>query len=200
MVVKPLIIADTKGNILDATVMNHKAYNKSTEHGRLWHVHADTGRVLPYRVNLAFKKLTDTADLYRVVVDADEWTEAVSTSGAGQARTIGPDSKSSHGTDGQADISGAGANGWGLVLSQLVDVIHDRKETLPEGSYTSYLFGAGESKIRKKTGEEAIELILATTAEETASEAADLIYHLLVLLEELHISFDQVVQELESRT
>jgi phosphoribosyl-ATP pyrophosphohydrolase len=50
-----------------------------------------------------------------------------------------------------------------------------------------------------KTGEEAIELVLAASREETASEAADLMYHLLVLLAELDIPFDDVIQELRSR-
>ena len=89
---------------------------------------------------------------------------------------------------------------WGEVLEGLIGVIQDRKKTLPEGSYTSYLFTSGTSKIRKKTGEEAVELILAEGKEEVSSEAADLIYHMLVLLEALEIPFDDVVRELENRS
>ena len=71
--------------------------------------------------------------------------------------------------------------------------------TLPEGSYTSYLFREGTSKIRKKLGEEAIEVITAASAAEVAGEAADLLYHLLVLLVAEGVSLDQVLEVLAAR-
>ena len=154
--------------------------------------------MLPYRGNLSYEKLIDATDIYNAVVDPEEWAAQVSS--ANRGRPIAQDAKTGEETGRR---TGPGADqktgGWEVVFSHLIDIIRDRKENRPEGSYTTYLFNSGESKIRKKTGEEAIELVLATTAEETASEAADLIYHLLVLLEELDIPFDQVIRELENR-
>jgi len=70
---------------------------------------------------------------------------------------------------------------------------------MPEGSYTTHLFTKGPDKIRKKTGEEAVELILARTEDELLSEAADLIYHLMVLLETENLSIADVISVLHSR-
>ncbi|MFW5643852.1 MAG: phosphoribosyl-ATP diphosphatase, partial [Alkalispirochaeta sp.] len=68
-----------------------------------------------------------------------------------------------------------------------------------EGSYTTHLFTKGPDKIRKKTGEEAVELILARSNEELLSEAADLIYHLMVLLEAEGLSITDVISVLHRR-
>ena len=70
---------------------------------------------------------------------------------------------------------------------------------MPEGSYTTHLFSAGNEKIRKKTGEEAVELILASDRAQLTSETADFIYHLLVLLEVEGISLDEIAAELKGR-
>jgi phosphoribosyl-ATP pyrophosphohydrolase len=86
------------------------------------------------------------------------------------------------------------------VLSSLLAVIRGRREQMPEGSYTSYLFGEGLEKIKKKTGEEAIELILAEKPEDIVHEASDLLYHLLVLLEATGLSWDDVSTELANRS
>jgi phosphoribosyl-ATP pyrophosphohydrolase/phosphoribosyl-AMP cyclohydrolase len=73
---------------------------------------------------------------------------------------------------------------------------------MPEGSYTSYLFGKGLDKILKKVGEECTEVIIAGKARdkrETVYEIADLAYHVLVLMVESGISVDEVRKELASR-
>ena len=90
--------------------------------------------------------------------------------------------------------------GGGDVLSHLAEVIRQRRIRLPEGSYTTHLFTSGEEKIRKKTGEEAVELILAREPDEVVYEAADLIYHMLVLLEALGLDYRLVLAELEKRS
>jgi len=90
----------------------------------------------------------------------------------------------------------------GSVLDELYGLIESRHRERPEGSYTTYLFDKGLDKILKKVGEEATETIIAAKSEDTApliSEAADLIYHLLVLLVERRVSLDQVSKELISR-
>jgi phosphoribosyl-ATP pyrophosphohydrolase len=85
------------------------------------------------------------------------------------------------------------------TLEALKQVIAGRRRDLPEGSYTTLLFQKGEDKIRKKTGEEAIELLLATSRKDIVAEAADLIYHMMVLLEVKDIGVDEVLAELEGR-
>ena len=70
-------------------------------------------------------------------------------------------------------------------LNQLQDLIHARKEELPEGSYTTSLFQKGINKIAQKVGEEAVELLIEAKDDNDdlfLNEAADLLYHLLVLL------------------
>ncbi len=85
------------------------------------------------------------------------------------------------------------------MLAQLGEVIAERRRTMPEGSYTTHLFSKGPSKIRKKAGEEAVELILAEGRDEICSEAADLIYHAMVLLEIEGLRIEDVVAELDRR-
>lgn len=71
-----------------------------------------------------------------------------------------------------------------------------------EKSYTAGLLAAGSEKCARKFGEEAIELILASQgrdANHTAAEAADVVYHMLVLLKATGISLEQVMDELDSR-
>ena len=87
-------------------------------------------------------------------------------------------------------------------LEGLYDLLMDRKATLPEGSYTTYLFQKGLDKILKKVGEESTEVIIAGKAEdkaETIYEIADLTYHVLVLMAQMGISVEDVKKELASR-
>ncbi|HAK44602.1 MAG TPA: phosphoribosyl-ATP diphosphatase [Spirochaeta sp.] len=85
------------------------------------------------------------------------------------------------------------------MIERLYAVIEQRKKDMPEGSYTTHLFNSGMSKIKKKTGEEAIELLLAEDHDEIVSEASDLIYHMLVLLAAADIKPEEIFKELESR-
>ncbi len=88
------------------------------------------------------------------------------------------------------------------ILDQLYRVILARKEASPDSSYTASLLSKGIDKILKKLGEEATETVIAgkggTDAELTA-EAADLCYHLLVLLAAREIPVDHVWDELRRR-
>ena len=87
-------------------------------------------------------------------------------------------------------------------LEGLYDLLKGRKETLPEGSYTTYLFQKGIDKILKKDGEECTEVIIAAKADdkaETIYEIADLAYHVMVLMNEMGISMEEVHRELASR-
>ena len=87
-------------------------------------------------------------------------------------------------------------------LDGLYALLQGRKEQLPEGSYTTYLFQKGLDKILKKVGEESTEVIIAGHARdkrETVYEIADLAYHVMVLMVELGISPEEVRRELASR-
>jgi phosphoribosyl-ATP pyrophosphohydrolase/phosphoribosyl-AMP cyclohydrolase len=88
------------------------------------------------------------------------------------------------------------------ILLELEQVIKEREVERPEGAYTTYLFEKGIDKILKKVGEEASEVIIAAKnrdTEELKWEAADLIYHLLVLLQEQKLPFNEVLSVLNKR-
>ncbi|ELY60971.1 phosphoribosyl-ATP diphosphatase [Natronococcus sp. A-GB1] len=90
------------------------------------------------------------------------------------------------------------------TLEALFAVIEDRKETLPEDSYTASLFTheKGENAVLEKLGEESTELVLAAKdddREEIAYEAADIVYHLLVLLSMKDMDLEELEAELEAR-
>ena len=90
------------------------------------------------------------------------------------------------------------------VLDTLFATIEDRRDELPEGSYTASLFTheKGENAVLEKIGEEATEVILAAKdddCEELLAESADLVYHLLVLLAMEGATVDDLRAELEER-
>lgn len=88
------------------------------------------------------------------------------------------------------------------TLTRLARTIAERARTRPEDSYTARLLAEGVSKVAQKVGEEAVETVVAATAQDDtrlASEAADLLYHLLVLLEARQLPLDRVLEELERR-
>ncbi|HWO75637.1 MAG TPA: bifunctional phosphoribosyl-AMP cyclohydrolase/phosphoribosyl-ATP diphosphatase HisIE [Bacillus sp. (in: firmicutes)] len=87
-------------------------------------------------------------------------------------------------------------------LLELEKVVAQREAERPEGSYTTYLFEKGVDKILKKVGEEASEVIIAAKNRDHGElkwEAADLIYHLLVLLKEQDLPFTEVLKVLKER-
>ena len=87
-------------------------------------------------------------------------------------------------------------------LGELESIVLDRMDNPPAGSYTAELFAAGTKRIAQKLGEEGIELSLAAVSgdrEEIIEEAADLLYHSIVLLAERDIRLSDVVAKLQSR-
>ncbi len=88
------------------------------------------------------------------------------------------------------------------ILNELFAVIEDRKENPQPGSYTNYLFDKGIDKTLKKVGEEATEVVIAAKnpdVKELQYEAADLLYHLLVLLKQRELRPAAIFEELKSR-
>ncbi len=104
---------------------------------------------------------------------------------------------------GAASCFGPEAPGPGGVsfLVFLDDLIRRRRRERPSGSYTTRLFESGLVRIAQKVGEEAVETVVSVNEppERTVEEAADLLYHLLVLLAERDLSLPHVVSELERR-
>ena len=180
----PLVVKDRQGQILEVSLSNEKGFNKSLERGRLWHIHKETGRLLPY-----------SEDSLLNISEHNSWYEAI--------LSIGKEHSTSHD---QKDLFSSVENDNKVseksnpnTLGLLQEVLLQRKRELPEGSYTTHLFQSGAEKIRKKTGEEAIELILASSRSEIIYESADLVYHMLVLLLSEDISIDEVLAELGER-
>jgi len=89
-----------------------------------------------------------------------------------------------------------------LFISHLKNVIRDRKNNKSEKSYTSSLFEKGINKVAQKVGEEAVELVIEAkddNKELFLGEAADLLFHYLVLLEQKNYDLNEVIEVLEKR-
>lgn len=87
-------------------------------------------------------------------------------------------------------------------IDELYQAVVDRRKNPVQGSYTDYLFNKGLDKILKKVGEESTEVIVAAKnpdKSELVYETADLLYHLMVLLVQQGVSFDQIKEELGKR-
>lgn len=89
-----------------------------------------------------------------------------------------------------------------IFFSKLERLIAERKGADPESSYTAHLYSKGTKRIAQKVGEEGVETALAATVkdcEETICEAADLAYHLTVLLQDADLSWADVIAKLKER-
>lgn len=87
-------------------------------------------------------------------------------------------------------------------LIELEELLYDRKAEMPEGSYTTSMYQKGLDKIAQKVGEEAVETVIASKNKkdkETVGEAADLIFHLMLLLAEKDIPLHKVIKRLRKR-
>jgi phosphoribosyl-ATP pyrophosphohydrolase/phosphoribosyl-AMP cyclohydrolase len=174
----PAIVQDAfDGRVLMQAYMNREALQTSLESGRVTFWSRS-------REALWTKGETSGNTLELIAVHADCDSDCILV----LAKPHGP---SCHrGTDTCFDLAG------------LERLIHEREVQRPEGSYTTQLFEAGVKRIAQKVGEEGVETALAATAgdtEELANEAADLLYHLLVLLRARDLSLADVVETLKSR-
>ncbi len=87
-------------------------------------------------------------------------------------------------------------------IRDLEDLLYDRKDEMPRGSYTTTMYKKGLDKIAQKVGEEAVETVIAAKnrgQKETVEEAADLLFHLMLLLAEKNIPLKKVVKTLRKR-
>ncbi|KXI23164.1 bifunctional phosphoribosyl-AMP cyclohydrolase/phosphoribosyl-ATP diphosphatase HisIE [Photobacterium sanguinicancri] len=89
-----------------------------------------------------------------------------------------------------------------VFLHQLEQVLASRKNSDPESSYTASLYARGTKRISQKVGEEGVEVALAATSGDKAelvNESADLLYHLIVLLQDQGLSLSDITKRLEER-
>ena len=132
-----------------------------------------------------------------IIADCDRDALTVLVEKDGPACHLGTDSCFEFPVVGEGDVPADRFD-----LETLYEMLQDRKEKMPEGSYTSYLFEKGIDKILKKIGEESTEVVIAGKAEdrdETVYEIADLAYHVMVLMVQMGISVEDIRSELESR-
>lgn len=90
---------------------------------------------------------------------------------------------------------------WGF-LYELENLLRERKNASPDSSYTARLYASGTKRIAQKVGEEGVETALAATVndrEELKNEASDLLYHLMVLLQDQSLSLSDVIGCLQER-
>ena len=183
----PAIIQDARsGDVLMLGFMNQEAYDKTIQEGRvtfysrtkkrLWTKGEESGNFL---------------NLVEIREDCDQDTLLV---------RVHPDGPVCHSGD-RTCFGEQGAGGLGFI-GELEDLLSSRKEELPEGSYSAKLFRAGVNKIAKKLGEEAVELVIeAKDRDDTKflDEAADLLFHMMILLIDRGYRLEDVVKVLYGR-
>ncbi|WP_305837803.1 bifunctional phosphoribosyl-AMP cyclohydrolase/phosphoribosyl-ATP diphosphatase HisIE [Photobacterium leiognathi] len=187
----PAIVQDNaSGQVLMLGYMNEDALQKTLDtkqvtfwsrtKERLWTKGETSGNVL---------------QLKSIQLDCDQDTLLV------QVDPIGPTCHLNTTTCFDSDESGAQPPSL-VFLHQLEQLLASRKGADPESSYTASLYARGTKRISQKVGEEGVEVALAATSGDKAElvcESADLIYHLLVLLQDQGLSMSDVTNKLQER-
>jgi phosphoribosyl-AMP cyclohydrolase / phosphoribosyl-ATP pyrophosphohydrolase len=193
----PVVIADARTNAvltlayankeaLEKTIAERSTYLYSRSRAKLWHKGEESGHTQEV-VDVAYDCDAD-AVLYRVIPN-------------GPACHTGADS-CFHNTVMRDPEGGRGAEAFSAAIAQLEDILEQRKSADPESSYVAKLYSGGVDKIGKKIGEEATEVVIAAknaSHDELVWEAADLVFHLLVLLKAANVPLDDVGGELLRR-
>ena len=183
----PAIIQDSKTNkVLMLGFMNKEAYKKtdseklvtffSRTKNRLWTKGEESGNYL---------------EVVEIIEDCDNDTLLIKVNPRGPVCHTGAETCFN---ESNIDIPD--------FMSYLQNLIEQRKKALPDGSYTTKLFKSGINKIAQKVGEEAVELVIEAKDSNDdlfLNEAADLVFHLLVLLTAKNYRIDDVIKVLKSR-
>jgi phosphoribosyl-AMP cyclohydrolase / phosphoribosyl-ATP pyrophosphohydrolase len=185
--------ADTK-EVLTLAYMNQESLTKTLEAGETWFFSRS-------RQELWHKGATsgNTQSVVSVKYDCDQDAVLVLVQPKGPACHTGAVSCFTEGVVSERATSSLTDY---QILHSLEKLIIEREKERPEGAYTTYLFEKGVDKILKKVGEEASEVIIAAKnrdKEELKWEAADLLYHLQVLVVEQGLPFKEVLKTLEER-
>ena len=182
----PAVVQDARTReVLTVAYMNAEALRLTLEKGETW-FYSRSRKTLWHKGETSgnFQKV------HRVSLDCDNDTILVEVAPLGPACHTGSYSC--------FEVQ----PGFGGSIQQLYDLIAARKETRPEGSYTTRLFTEGIDKIVKKLGEEAVETVIAAkndSSQRIVEETADLLYHLLVTLVEKGVTLDEIREELQKR-
>ncbi len=185
----PAIVQDFgSSQVLMMGYMNQEALAKTLEteqvtfysrtKQRLWTKGETSGNVL---------------QLKNIALDCDQDTLLV------KVNPIGPTCHTGRTTCWDADVQEESQMVW---LHQLEQLLAARKSADPESSYTASLYARGTKRISQKVGEEGVEVALAATSGDKAElvcESADLIYHLMVLLQDQGLSMSDVINKLKER-
>ncbi|AFL96018.1 hypothetical protein CL1_1822 [Thermococcus cleftensis] len=188
----PVVVQDTKGEVLTLAYMDREALRKTLETGYAHYYSRSQGRI---RMKGEVSGNVQRVKEVRVDCDSDALLLIVEQRGAachtgnyscfyrklGEPERVLP-----------VDYSLT-------ILRELEELIRARKEKPVEGSYTSRLFEEGRERIYKKFGEEAIEVLVAETRDRLIYETADMLYHLLVLLVYNDVALGEVMAELRRR-
>lgn len=188
----PAVIQDAKtGKVLMLGYMNREAYDKtlaeqivtffSRSKQRLWTKGETSNNFL---------------HVQEILVDCDGDTLLIKANPAGPVCHTGADTCFD-----EVNAKDASA-GQAQFLNYLQRIIHDRKVNPTEKSYTTSLFNRGVNKIAQKVGEEAVELVIEAKDSNDdlfKGEAADLLFHFLVLLEQKNIDLDDIIAVLQTR-
>lgn len=191
----PAIVQDANtGEVLTLAYMNKESLKLSIEKGETWFFSRS-------RNELWHKGETsgNTQKIKQINYDCDQDALVVKVIPEGPACHTGSTSCFSE-TLFEAEESSSKTQA--SFLFELESVVAERKSTMPEGSYTTYLFNEGVDKILKKVGEEASEVIIAAknrSHEELSLESADLLYHLIVLFQEQELPLQAVLDVLKER-
>ena len=192
----PVIAQDAStGAVLTLAYANHEAVEKtlasgeahyySRSRGELWRKGATSG---------------NTQKVVEVRLDCDGDALLYRVEPRGPACHTGEDGCFFTTVDRMGIEADGGARDLGAMVKRLAGTIAQRHRQMPEGSYTAKLLAEGKERVAQKVGEEAVEVVVAAlTNERLAEEAADLVYHLLVLLEERGVGSEEVARVLDVR-
>ncbi|WP_461864288.1 bifunctional phosphoribosyl-AMP cyclohydrolase/phosphoribosyl-ATP diphosphatase HisIE [Thermococcus sp.] len=188
----PVIVQDTKGEVLTLAYMNEEALRKTLETGYA-HYYSRSQK----RIRMKGEVSGNVQKVKEIKIDCDSDALLLIVEPKGPAchtgnyscfyRRLGEPERVL-----PMDYSLT-------ILRELEELIKQRRENPKEGSYTSRLFKEGKEKIYKKFGEEAVEVLVAEERERIIYETADMLYHLLVLLAYNDISLGEVMNELRRR-
>ena len=171
-----LMLGYMNADALRQTLESGRVTFYSRSKGRLWTKGETSGH------HLALRAIYPDCDNDALLVEAD------------------PQGPTCHlGTDSCFSGEGPAGVGW---LARLARIVHQRAGAEESGSYTARLLKEGPSRIAQKVGEEGVELALAGAAGDTQAcieEAADLIYHMIVLMEARGFGWDEVTKVLSER-
>jgi phosphoribosyl-ATP pyrophosphohydrolase/phosphoribosyl-AMP cyclohydrolase len=179
-----LTLAYANREAVEKTLESGEAHYYSRSRGELWRKGASSG---------------NTQGVVEVRLDCDGDALLYRVEPRGPACHTGEESCFFTTLAGEKIETGGEAD-FGEIVDRLVDTIAQRHREMPEDSYTAKLLGGETERVAQKVGEEAVEVVVAALKDERlAEEAADLVYHLLVLLEERGVGIGEVAEVLRDR-